>query len=353
MEPNATHPDDRPPADIPWADDLANRAFGINDMPAPPRGALEPLAAAGFANVPPVEVVIDDDAETLKQIELIERVMDRKRRPLAPAWQSGRYVADRLTKGFLLPVIEAAKYNPLLNRVHCIPASSSGKERSVTETQGILPIELSSKDMFNFWWSSVLLDLLESRNKTVPAERTTATRYDSLILQWLLMFRVAVQRCTVDRHWESPERAWLTVANALLLGFYRYATSGQPSTLSDLDWKTADAAMLLHHPDSSGGGGSSGKFSSGSMSSLGPFRPGGGHKRSTGGGSGGAAIPWPIDWLERNGYPMPVRAFTCQRCQERGFNASRCPCRDGKAPPGSSNKKNKSDADGDRTPSGN
>jgi hypothetical protein len=347
MEPNATlNPDERTPVEVPWADDLANRAFGINDMLAPPRVALEPLAS-GSSNIP-VDLA-DDDAETLKQIELIERVMDRKRRPLAPAWQSGRYVSDRLTKGFLLPVIEAAKYNPLLNRVHCIPASSSGKERAATETQGILPIELSSKDMFNFWWSSVLLDLFESRNKAAPSERAVAARYDALIMQWLLMFRVAVQRCTVDRNWESPERAWLTAANAILLGFYRYATSGQPHTLSDLDWKTADAAMLLHHPDSSGGGGSGGKFSSGPSSSLGAYRPPGGghpHKRSAGGGSGGAAIPWPIDWLERHGYPMPVRAFTCQRCQERGFNASRCPCRDGKTPPGFSNKKSKpTDAD--------
>jgi hypothetical protein len=339
MEPNASHFNERTPNEAPWEDDLANRAFGINDMPG------------DSGNVPPGEVVIDDDAETLRQIELIERVMDRKRRPLAPAWQAGRYVSDRLTKGFLLPVIEAAKYNPLLNRVHCIPASSSGKERSATETHGILPIELSSKDMFNFWWSSVLLDLFESRNKAAPSERAVAARYDALIMQWLLMFRVAVQRCTVDRNWESPERAWLTAANALLLGFYRYATSGQPPTLSDLDWKTADAAMLLYHPDSSGGGGSSGKFSSGSASNLGPLRPsGGGHnnKRSTGGGSGGA-IPWPIDWLERHGYPMPVRAFTCQRCQERGFNASRCPCRDGKSPPGSSNKKSKTTDTDDRT----
>jgi hypothetical protein len=331
------------------ASDLAARAFGINDLPPLDAFAALPPQGRGEAMVDlTAPQHLEDDAEVLRQIELIERVMERKRKPLTPAWQTGRYLSDRLSKGFLIPVIETAKFNPLLNRVHCVSASASGKAGNPSETQGILPVELASKDMFNFWWSSVLIDLLETKSKAASTEKT---RLDLVVHHWLLMFRVAVQRCTVDRTRETSERSWLTVANALLLAFYRYATSGLVVALSDLDWKTAEAAMLLLHPDSSP------SWSSSSTGFVNPGRSNHSHnnnnKRNSStfnGNHGGGSIPWPRDWLERNHYPSPVRHFICQRCGERGFNASRCPCRDGKSVPGGHNKKGKADTDhSDRT----
>jgi hypothetical protein len=320
-DPRRDHDARRDSDDVPTEDNIGNRAFTMNDL-APRHATTESGDSANAREHGDLIDLVNDDDSAFRQLELIERFMDRKRRPLVPAWQSGRYLSDRLTKAFLLPVIETSKYNPLLNRVHCVTNANK-----TTDTRALLPVELSSRDMFNFWWSSVLLDLLDQQRKAMLGP--------TIVESWIHMFRLAVQRCTADRNIDTPERSWVLTANALLNAFYSYATTGAASSLADLDWKKAEAALLLFHPSSSStGGGVDSLGSHDGSTSRGPVgRPHGGsnsaNKRKP---SADQKIPWSIDWLERHDYPMPVKAFVCQKCGERGFNASRCPCRDGKSP---------------------
>jgi hypothetical protein len=121
----------------------------------------------------------------------------------------------------------------------------------------------------------------------------------------------------------------------LLGAFHDFAKFGQLRSITDFrsaeNWQRAEAIMGFY-PSQFAGGAHHSHANSGHAP----------NSRGNAGGGKGRQIPWDRDWLQSKGYEHPVKAFTCQKCGQYGYNQGHCPCKDGYTPAASSKKKESS-----------
>jgi hypothetical protein len=240
------------------------------------------------------------------------------RRPTASSWREETYSNDMLSRRFLIPIIEEAKFNPYVHRCHCVKAGDK-----VTAEQGLIPTELASYHRYCHWQASVSATLFRAslEDDSLHSKKLTET--------WLDLFTEVAARA--DCIPELRGRAWIECVNGLLSAFYTYSTSGASSHLI-IDWRKVDEAMRLYiSPSSSSSGGKSKGFTGKSSNNQGSAKPAG-------------PVRWEADWLKRNGFFRANASFFCGDCEEYGFWPPQCPCKKNFTP-ASSKKRQAGDGD--------